>query len=245
LRARAASSGWHLHLPWVLLGLRANVKADGSPSPAELVYGSQLVLPGEMVDSVEPPPAASFLTALRAAVDGFRPVPVSHNSSSGDPLPVRLPDALLGARFVFVRRDAAHPSLEPSYAGPYEVLERSLRTFRVMVGARPEVISCSRLKPAFLRPDAVPALPPRRGRPRAVLAPSPLLADGGAVPRCGGVPDPVPGAATPSSTTWRRPQPRQRSVRFLPGHLVIPDAPVGRPVRSRQPPRRLGINLST
>ena len=141
LRARAASSGWHLHLPWVLLGLRANVKADGTPSPAELVYGSQLVLPGEMVATAEPVPATSFLSSLRAAVDGSAPMPASHHLSAGDPIPDVLPSPLMAARFVFVRRDAAHPSLEHSYSGPYQVLEKSLRTFRVLVGLRPEVIS--------------------------------------------------------------------------------------------------------
>ena len=227
LRARAASSGWHLHLPWVLLGLRANVKSDGSVSPAELVYGAQLVLPGEMVDSADPLPAEKFLTALRAAVDGFRPLPVVHNKSSGDPVPARLPDSLLGARFVFIRRDAAHPSLEPSYTGPFEVLERSLRTFRVLVGQRPEIISCSRLKAAELPPDTLPAQPPRRGRPRAVSPPSVRV--------------PVPAPATPSTAPWRRPGRRSTRVTFAPGHLVIPDTPVGRPERLRRPPERLGI----
>jgi RNase H-like domain found in reverse transcriptase/Reverse transcriptase (RNA-dependent DNA polymerase)/Integrase zinc binding domain/Integrase core domain len=43
LRARQASNDWFQRLPWILLS-----KDDSSPAPAELLYGSQLVLPGQM-----------------------------------------------------------------------------------------------------------------------------------------------------------------------------------------------------
>ncbi len=52
LRARANAADWHDHLPWVLLGIRAAYREDSEFSPAEAVYGSQLILP----DSSSTPP---------------------------------------------------------------------------------------------------------------------------------------------------------------------------------------------
>jgi hypothetical protein len=49
----AASADWHDHLPWVMLGIRASFREDSKYSPAEVVFGSQLILPGQFV--IAPP----------------------------------------------------------------------------------------------------------------------------------------------------------------------------------------------
>ncbi len=46
LRARLAGPDWPLHLPWVLMGLRAAPKEDTRVSAAEIIFGAPLVLPG-------------------------------------------------------------------------------------------------------------------------------------------------------------------------------------------------------
>ncbi len=48
-RACGAGPAWHYHLPWVLLGLLAAPKEDSSVSSAELVTGTPLVLPGQLL----------------------------------------------------------------------------------------------------------------------------------------------------------------------------------------------------
>jgi hypothetical protein len=53
LRSRAAAADWHDHLPWVLLGIRTAFREDSEFSPAEAVYGSQLVLPGQLINTAE------------------------------------------------------------------------------------------------------------------------------------------------------------------------------------------------
>ncbi len=63
LRARLAGSDWPEHLPWVLLSLRTTPKEDAAVSSAELVFGSQLCLPGEWLADSEQP-ASSFLQEL-------------------------------------------------------------------------------------------------------------------------------------------------------------------------------------
>jgi hypothetical protein len=49
LKARLAGPSWPLHLPWVLLGLRAAPREDSNVSLAELVFGSPLNLPAAVV----------------------------------------------------------------------------------------------------------------------------------------------------------------------------------------------------
>ena len=55
------------------------------------------------------------------------------------------------------------PSLVDNYTGPYLVLEKGSKVFKLQVGTREEVITRDRLKPHVgLAPPAV-AEPPRRG----------------------------------------------------------------------------------
>ena len=75
---------------------------------------------------------------------------------------------------VLVRRDGAKPPLSPAYEGPYRVLERSDRYFRLQVGDRTDSVSVERLKPAVCDSAVQPALPRRRGRPRK-SPPSPAV----------------------------------------------------------------------
>jgi Integrase core domain len=67
LRTRLAGAEWPLHLPWVMLGLRAAPREDSGLSAAELVYGAPLTLPGPLIAAPEPPPE-QFVQQLRAGV---------------------------------------------------------------------------------------------------------------------------------------------------------------------------------
>ncbi len=55
LRARGAGPAWHSHLPWVLMGLRAAPKEDSAVSSVELVTGTPLVHPGQLLHVPDPP----------------------------------------------------------------------------------------------------------------------------------------------------------------------------------------------
>jgi transposase InsO family protein len=62
LRARGAATDWYHHLPWVLLANGTTSRDEESPSPAELLYGTQLVVPGQFTSASEdPPPSEGFL----------------------------------------------------------------------------------------------------------------------------------------------------------------------------------------
>ncbi len=53
LRARAAAATWSEELPFVLLGLGAQPREDTGLSPAEPVFGAQIVLPNEFLQNDE------------------------------------------------------------------------------------------------------------------------------------------------------------------------------------------------
>ena len=172
LRARLASADWFNHLPWVLLGLRAAPREDSATSAAEAVYGSDLILPHQFLQSQDPP-SNQFYEDLRESMSGFRPVPARHNSPSVPDLPQQIPVFLATCPMVLVRKDGHVPPLAPLYEGPYKVISRSLKTFRLQVGKRTDVVSVQRLKPAVTSDEAQPAPPPRRGRPPRRVQPDP------------------------------------------------------------------------
>ena len=106
-------------------------------------------------------------------MSGFRPVPARHNTPEVPELPQQVPISLTTCPMVLVRRDGHVPPLSPLYEGPYKVLTRSQRTFRLQVGNRVEVVSVQRLKPAITSDEEKPAEPPRRGCPPRRVPPDP------------------------------------------------------------------------
>jgi hypothetical protein len=210
LRARCAAAEWHTHLPWVMLGIRAAWRLDGSYTPAEAVFGAQPVLPGQFLGQAEPP-ASPFLDERQDVLSGRQPRPSAHHCQPGPP---ELPDDLLRARFVLVRRDAVQPPLQPLYDGPYLVLERSLRFFKLQLGDKSDVVSTSRLKACHAQPDVTAAVPPRRGRPPILRRPE----------------DPP------------MPPKRRQKVRIRMQPEFIQPTPSGRPVRDRRPPDRFAAS---
>jgi hypothetical protein len=94
LRARLAGPDWPLHLPWVLMGLIADPTEDTGVSAADFVFGAPLVLPGQILDAEELPPA-DFIAKLWQS--GLLPPsrPLSYAQIATKPRP-----ALLSAAFV-------------------------------------------------------------------------------------------------------------------------------------------------
>jgi hypothetical protein len=126
------------------------------------------VLPGQFLVSTDgPPPSLAFLRDIQSTLHGQRP----HHVPPPDV--AELPANLLQAEMVSVRNDAKLPPLSPLYSGPYRVLERSLRYFKLQIGDRTDTVSSLRLKAAYLPASALPAQPPWRGRPPGATKPPP------------------------------------------------------------------------
>ena len=100
------------NLPLVLLGLRSTVREDAKCCPADIVFGSQLRLPGDLLDaSTTPPPdVVPFVADLRASMSALRPLlPIRRSARDRD----NVPSALQKASHVFLRVDAVWRPLTP------------------------------------------------------------------------------------------------------------------------------------
>ena len=156
-----STSDWMSHLPLVLFGIRASVLEDSGTSPAELLYGTALRLPGQMLPAVasdDPVPSSDFVLDLQTKMRESVPMPVNFHGRH----PVNLPRDLRSASHVFVRVDAVRPPLSRPYEGPFPVLSRSsdLKTFTVDRAGKRWVVSVDRLKPAFFLSDPISGVSP-------------------------------------------------------------------------------------
>lgn len=138
---------WPDLLPSVLLGLRVAYKEDLKASPAQLLYGTELRIPGEFFisDDLQSDPNF-FLEKFREHIRKVRPTPTAHHTKSRFFI---LKD-LYTCTHVFVRIDAVRKPLDPPYTGPHEIVNRiNDRVFIVRIGSTQKAISVDRLKPAF------------------------------------------------------------------------------------------------
>lgn len=172
LRARLGGPNWVQELPWVLLGIRTAPKEDLGCSPAEMVYGAPLTVPGDFLPNsahVHRDPDL-HLCQLRQQVRSIMPTPTSQHGGRN----TSAPRELQHAKFVFIRRDSHRTPLQRPYEGPYRVIKPGQKTFRLDMGGREEAVSIDRLKPAHINPeDTAMAQPKRRGRPPKHINTSP------------------------------------------------------------------------
>lgn len=148
LIAKCNTMHWSDELPIILLGIRATVKEDLNCSPAELVYGQTLKVPGEffvdtpLSDPVDP---SNFVDRLRKQMRSIKPVEPSVNREVQE----YIPKALSTCTHVFVRIDRVKPSLHPRYDGPFEVVKRLRKGYILNINGKNDTVSIDRLKPAF------------------------------------------------------------------------------------------------
>ncbi len=135
----------------MLLGLRAAPKEDSAVSSAELVTGTPLVLPGQLLHMPDPPrvdvpPPPARLLSYAAAAN----TPPTH---------------LAKAEHVYVRVGGQQKPLAAPYAGPFLVLSKGAKIFTIQVGQRQEIVSVDWLKPHTGLGPVSPAEATSRGRP--------------------------------------------------------------------------------
>ena len=93
------------HLPFVLLGLRVAWRENPNCSPAELVYGSSLRIPGEFIDTQnnrQCEPTSQFLRDLQHAMHSAIPPPTMYHTTPQQ----HLPPNLAQSGYVYVRVDS-------------------------------------------------------------------------------------------------------------------------------------------
>ena len=119
LKAALDDGAWIDALPLVLLGIRSAWKEGANTTPAEMLYGESLRLPGQFIPTADPFPSAAlsssdhFVKDLFSRMRQLRPVPSAHHSSS---VPAgRVPLSLMEAKQVYVRHDAVRRPLQQPY----------------------------------------------------------------------------------------------------------------------------------
>lgn len=139
---------WTKILPTILLGLRTSFKEDLKATPAEMLYGAALRIPGEFFISENMPTDPEiFVQKHREYMRALRPTATAHHSKSR----MFILKDLNTCSHVFVRSDHVKTPLEPPYTGPYEVIERmSDRVYKININGVLKTISIERLKPAFI-----------------------------------------------------------------------------------------------
>lgn len=137
---------WTDVLPTVLLGLRSSVLDGLDQTPAEMVYGKSLRLPGEFLDldtnDLDPTTAVG---KLQTTIRNLKPVPIRTRTNRN----IFIHPELDVCSHVFIRHDAIRKPLQTPYDGPYRVTSRHTKYFTVSVKGKDTNISLDRLKPAF------------------------------------------------------------------------------------------------
>ncbi len=72
--------------------------------------------------------------------------------------------------FVYLRKDGNQPPLAQLYEGPFAVVARNKKVFRLQIGTREVPVSIGHLKPHFGTALVKPAVLASRGRPPGVPA---------------------------------------------------------------------------
>ena len=151
LKATEDPSHWTERLPLVLLGIRTAVKADLGHSVSERVYGTTLCLPGEFFSQTTTDPnldPTSYVDRLKRAIYDLQPP-----QSRPQHRKTHIPKDLQSCTHVSIRRDAVRSPLQPPYDGPFKVMLRATKFFKVDLGNRTDTVSIDRLKPAHLDTD--------------------------------------------------------------------------------------------
>ncbi|GFW27211.1 integrase catalytic domain-containing protein [Trichonephila clavipes] len=155
-----ATERWTEVLPIILLGLRAFLKEDILYTPAELVFGTTIRLPGEMFVSSKPDDdVVNFVSKLESHMQSLHPKPPKHHSKR----PVFIHPGLLEASHVFLRRDMLRRPLQQPYDGPFKVLQRKDKVFFLDInGKRVLYLLIDANLPSFLTLRTCNYLKPRR-----------------------------------------------------------------------------------
>ncbi|XP_066981052.1 uncharacterized protein [Macrobrachium rosenbergii] len=155
LMARCTAEGWKY-----LLGLRTAPRANGDLSAAEKIYGEPLLVLGELITGDRHNPSVQRLHDI---VGKFAPCQRTYTDRSI----TFTPPGLSSTTHVFVRDKAVRPPLTRPHRGPFHVLKRNTKAFRLALHGKDNWVLVDCLKPALLEEtaDGTTQRPPREPSP--------------------------------------------------------------------------------
>jgi hypothetical protein len=102
---------------------------------------------------------------MAAYLKDFPPLPLPTRKLTGLATASTVPDQLMTARYVYVRRGGQGTQLAPPYSGPYQVLRPGEKVFKIAVGDKEVIVAVDRLKPHTGDGPLQAAWPPWRDWP--------------------------------------------------------------------------------
>jgi cleavage and polyadenylation specificity factor subunit 1 len=143
-----ANSKWTESISTVMLGLRSTIREDIKHSPAEMLYGESISLPGAFFakNNEKFSSEHDFVENLRNVMKNIK---TSNGSRHCSPS-VYVEKSLASATHVYVRKDAVRASLEKPYEGPFEVVEKHDKYFKIKRKNKQENVSVDRIKAAYI-----------------------------------------------------------------------------------------------
>ena len=149
LRSRLdGRNDWLNHLPWVLLGMRNLPNVDTGLSPAVLVYGQNLEIPGLLVTTREEIGETLFAEQIASSMKEQKFIePYWHG---GEKRKTFVSKDLFKVSHVLIRNDNTRNTWDAKYVGPFKVMERHDKYFLVQLPTKTDRIGIDRLKPFYM-----------------------------------------------------------------------------------------------
>ncbi|CAK1588180.1 unnamed protein product [Parnassius mnemosyne] len=130
----------------------SNTACSTSLSASQLTFGCSIRLPCDFFTSTSSNNQEmnyDFVTQLRESIN--KVLSSKRTSSHGNNKSVFIHQELKTCKQVFVRNDAVKKQFQPTHDGPYKVLERNSKTFKLQIpGRKSTIILIDRLKPAYI-----------------------------------------------------------------------------------------------
>ncbi|GBM92792.1 hypothetical protein AVEN_117489-1 [Araneus ventricosus] len=141
---------WSSALPTILLGFRATRKEDLEATTAEMVYGAPIRLPGEFLSpTADSPDPSTFVGKLKEVMQRLLPHKTQHHGQRS----VFVSKDLSSCSHVFLRTDALRKGLQSPYEGPFQVLDRHEKLFKINKNGKELTVNIDRVKPAYVLRD--------------------------------------------------------------------------------------------
>lgn len=140
---------WVSVLPTVLFGMRTAFKEDLRCTPAELLFGANLTIPGSFVLTDSSQPSNFTVARFKNYMQSVKPISTAHHCST-TPFVFK---NLATCTHVLLQNEAKK-GLQPPYKGPFEVVDRvSDRVYKINVADKIVTVSTERLVPVYFAKD--------------------------------------------------------------------------------------------
>ena len=133
---------WAKSLPYITLQLNNHISGINSFTAYQFVFGRPGRLPGALINpNIDNPVSVENLRMFFSLMITHRP----ESRPLRDNRPF-IENELFVAHSCWLRIDGPRTPIEPLYSGPYEVLHRAEKTFRLLIKGVPKSVSIDRLK---------------------------------------------------------------------------------------------------